>query len=84
MNDVLWEGLNRYCSVYIDDIIIYSKNQKDHVGHVRKILQKLIDTGLQADISKCEFFVKETKFLGLIVGIDGVRIDPERIRTIIE
>ena len=84
MNDVLWEGLNKYCSVYMDDIIIYSKNRKDHVSHVRKILQKLIDAGLQADISKCEFFVKETKFLGLIVGIDGVRIDPEKIRTIVE
>ena len=68
----------------MDDIIIYSKNQKDHVSHVRKILQKLIDTRLQADISKYEFFVKETKFLGLIVGINRVRIDPEKIRTIVE
>ena len=68
----------------MDDIIIYSKNRKDHVSHIRKILQKLINARLQVDISKCEFFVKETKFLGLIVGIDRVRIDPEKIRTIVE
>jgi hypothetical protein len=51
---------------------------------VRKILRKLQKAGLQADIKKCEFFVTETKFLGLIVGPKGISIDSERVRTIQE
>jgi len=47
-------------------------------------LQKLRDAGLQADIKKCEFFVQKTKFLGLIVGINGIEMDPAKVQTILE
>jgi hypothetical protein len=68
----------------MDDILIYSKNRKEHIQHVRAVIQKLRDAGLQADISKCEFFVTETKFLGLIITTDGIKIDPEKVKTIVE
>jgi transposase InsO family protein len=68
----------------MDDILVYSKDRKEHVEQVRKILGKLQRAGLQADIKKCEFFVTETKFLGLIVGPKGISIDLERVRTVQE
>ena len=79
MNDILFEYLNVFCQVYLDDILIYSKTKKEYVQHVRMVLQKLRDAGLQADILKCEFHVQETKFLRLMVSIDGLRINPVKI-----
>ena len=84
INEVLWEDLHQCCSVYMDDILIYSKTREEHVEQVRRILEKLDKAGLQADIEKCEFFVTKTKFLGLIVGPDGISIDLDRVQAVQE
>lgn len=84
MNDILFDYLNDFCQAYLDDILIYSKSKKEHVRHVRLVLQKLREAGLQVDILKCEFHVQETKFLGLLVSIDGLRIDPTKIQAVID
>ena len=84
INDVLWKFLNDFCTAYLDDILIYSKNRKEHSTHVRKVLERLRAAGLQADIDKCEFFVTETKYLGLIISVDGIRMDPAKIKAIME
>jgi hypothetical protein len=84
INDSLREYLDQFCSAYLDDILIYSKTETEHTEHVRKVLQRLREAGLFAKISKCEFFVTETKFLGLIVGRDGFKMDPEKVKTILE
>ena len=72
INDVLYEYLNTFCSAYIDDIFIYNKTKKEHMKHVQQVFQKLQKTGLQLDIDKCEFFVKELKYLGLIITPEDV------------
>ena len=82
MNDVLFDYLDRFASAYLDDILIYSRTLKEHKRHVQQALERLRKAGLQVDIEKCEFHVTETKFLGLIVGRDGIRMDPEKIRAI--
>ena len=82
MNDILFEYLNDFCQAYLDDILIYSKSKKEHVAHVRKVLQKLREAGLQVDILKCEFHVQETRFLGLLVSIHGLRVDPSKVSAI--
>ena len=82
MNDVLFEYLNDFCQAYLDDILIYSKSRKEHVTHVRQVLQKLREAGLQVDILKCEFHVQETKFLGLLVSIHGLRVDPDKLNAV--
>lgn len=46
INNILIEELNVYCSAYMDDVIIFSKNRKDHIQHVRKVLTKLEQAGL--------------------------------------
>ena len=73
-----------FYTAYMDDIVIFSQNRKEHVIHVRRILEKLRDAGLQADIAKCEFFVTKIKFLGLIVSVNGIKMNPEKIRTILK
>jgi hypothetical protein len=84
INDSLREYLDQFCSAYLDDILIYSRTRDEHVKHVRKVLERLRSAGLFAKLSKCEFFVTETKFLGLIVGRDGFKMDPEKVKTILE
>ena len=84
MNDVLFECLNRFCQAYLDDILIYSKTRKEHVQHVRQVLSKLRGAGLQVDIEKCEFHVQETAFLGVLLSVDGIRMNPEKVQVVID
>ena len=82
MNDVLFNYLDDFCTAYLDDILIYSDNELEHEMHVKKVLERLRNAGLQADIKKCEFGVKRTKYLGFIIGTDGIEVDPEKIEVI--
>ena len=84
INDALMDCLDKYCSVFVDDILIYSKSKKEHRQHVRDVLDRLKKAGLQPDIKKCEFEVKETRFLGLIVTRDGIKMDPQKVKAILE
>ncbi len=67
MNDVLWNFLNDFCQVYLDDILIYSKTRKKHRDHVKLVLRWLREAELQMNIRKCKFNVEETVFLEVIV-----------------
>jgi transposase InsO family protein len=84
INDTLRDYLDVFCTAYLDDILIYSKTRDDHIRHVRLVLEKLRGAGLYAKLSKCEFCVPETKFLGIIVGQDGLRMDPDKVKTIVD
>jgi len=68
MNDILWNFLNDFCHVYLDDILIYSKMRKKHRNHVKLVLSWLHEAELQINIWKCKFNVKETVFLEVIVS----------------
>jgi hypothetical protein len=76
--------LNEFVITYLNDILIYSKNKKEHKKHVRKVLQKLRDAEIQADIDKCEFNVFETKFLEVIVEVNEIRMNSKKIQTIVQ
>lgn len=84
INWALREYLDEFCSAYVDDILIYSSGNRDqHQKHVRKVLQRLRDAGLQIDIDKCEFEVQETKYLGFIIEAGrGIRMDPDKVKAI--
>ena len=82
INNVLWEYLNRFCTAYLDNILIYSSNLWEHKEHVRLVLAKLREFGIQADVDKCEFHVTETKYLGLIISTKGIKIDSAKVEAI--
>lgn len=84
INDVLQEYLDDFCTAYIDDILIYSENTKENTKHVRQILQRLREAGLQVDVQKCAFSITEVKYLGLIITIDGVRMGQEKVSAVLE
>ena len=82
INGTLAEYLYDFCTAYLDDILIFSNSHAEHVIHVRKVLQRLADAGLQVDVTKCEFHVTEVHYLGLIITTSGVRMDPKKLETI--
>jgi hypothetical protein len=84
MNDTLMKYLNEFVIAYFDDILMYSNSKKDHVQHVRKILQRLREANIQTDVNKCEFHKIETKFLEMIADRDDVRMNSEKIKAIVE
>ena len=83
INDALRDYLDVFCTAYLDDILIYSNTLKEHKQHVRQVLQRLREFGLQADIAKCEFHVQEVKYLGLIVGTNSIRMDPCKVSAVV-
>lgn len=68
--------------VFLDDILIFSQTEEEHVDHVKAVLERLKLYRLYAKLSKCEFHRDKVKFLGFVVGRDGVEIDESRIDTI--
>ncbi|KAB2111391.1 hypothetical protein AG0111_0g1936 [Alternaria gaisen] len=86
INWTLREFLDDFCSAYLDDVLIYTDGSlKQHQEHVRKVLRKLQDAGLQVDIKKCEFEVKSTKYLGFIIKAGkGISMDPAKVAAIRE
>ena len=82
MNNILFDYLDDFCTAYLDDILIYSDNELNHDAHVHKVLQRLQDAGLQADIKKCEFSVKRIKYLGFIISTDEIEVNSEKISAV--
>jgi hypothetical protein len=84
MNNVLSKFLEIFVLVFIDDILIYSKNREEHEEHIRLVLQVLRDHHLYAKLSKCDFFHKQVHYLGQVISKEGVAVDPEKIISIME
>jgi hypothetical protein len=84
MNDILMNYLNKFVIAYLNNIVIYSNNKKKHVQHVKKILQRLREANIQIDVDKCEFHIIETKFLKMIIDREDIKMNFEKIRTIVE
>ncbi len=79
MNDVLFEYLHQFCQIYLNDIIIYSKTLKEHKRHVWLILQQLREINLQININKCKFHVQEIIFLELLIFIERLKMNSQKI-----
>ena len=75
--------LDKFMVVFIDNIFDYSKNEKEHAEHLRLVLQILRERKLYAKLSKCEFWMKEVKFLGHIVSQGEISVDPSKVEVVI-
>ena len=69
--------------VFIDDILVYSKDAEEHEQHLKIVLQTLREKKLYAKLSKCDFLLKEVSFLGHIVLAEGIRVDPTKIEAVV-
>jgi hypothetical protein len=84
MNKVFMEYLDKFVVVFIDDILIYSKDDKEHEEHLRLIMEKLREHKLYAKFSKCEFWLNKVGFLGHIVSAEEVAVDPSKVESVTE
>src|SRR4051812_29713946 len=84
MNKVFMEFLDKFVVVFIDDILIYSKNEEEHKEHLRLVLEKLREHQLYAKFSKCEFWLKEVGFLRHVISGEGIAVDPSKVEAITE
>ena len=78
------EYLDKFVVVFIDDIMVYSKNEEEHKEHLRLVLEKLREHQLYAKFSKCEFWLKEVGFLGHVISGEGIAVDPIKIQSVTE
>ena len=69
--------------VFIDDILVYYKDAPEHEQHLKIVLQTLREKKLYAKLSKCDFWLKEVSFLGHIVSVEGIRVDPIKIEAVV-
>ena len=82
MNRLFRNYLDSFFIVFIVDILVYSKNEGDHMGHLRVVLQVLKEHQLFAKYSKCEFWLRSLAFLGHIICIEGIDVNPKKIEVV--
>lgn len=82
MNDVFRDLLDHTVLIYLDDILIFSDSEEEHVKHVKQVLARLVDNKLYAKAEKCEFHVTTTEFLGFIVPANGISMASNKVDAI--
>ncbi|XP_024965829.1 uncharacterized protein LOC112506032 [Cynara cardunculus var. scolymus] len=82
MNRVYRPMLDKSVIMFIDDILVYSKSEADHVKHLCEMLETLRQERLYAKFSKCEFWLCQVQFLGHTISCDGVSIDPSKVEAV--
>lgn len=83
INDVLRDMLNTFVFVYLDDILIFSQTREEHVDHVRRVLQRLLQHQLFVKAEKCEFHQTTVSFLGLVISPGLIKMDPEKVKAVL-
>ncbi|KAL2243595.1 UNVERIFIED_CONTAM: Transposon Ty3-G Gag-Pol polyprotein [Sesamum indicum] len=84
MHRTFQEYLDQFIIVFIDDILVYSRDREEHEQHLRIVLQILKEKELYAKLSKCEFWINQVVFLGHVISGDGVMPDPSKVKAIME
>ncbi|GJV48568.1 putative reverse transcriptase domain-containing protein [Tanacetum coccineum] len=82
MNRVCKPYLDKFVIVFIDNILVYSKNKQEHKEHLKLILELLKKEELYAKFSKCEFWIPKVQFLGHVIDSEGIHVDPAKIESI--
>lgn len=82
MNEIFRDYLHRFTIIYIDDILIYSRNMTEHQIHVLQVLQRLREYQLYLKAEKCEFHQSTVSFLGYVISAEGVRMEPGKVDAV--
>jgi hypothetical protein len=83
MNKVFMEYLDKFVMVFIDDILVYSRGEEEHEEHLHLALQKLQENRLYAKLSKCVFWMKQVAFLGHVISMGGIYVDPSKVQDVL-
>ena len=78
------EFLDKFVVVFIEDILIYSKDEEEHEKHLRTVLERFREQQLYAKFSKREFWLSQVAFLGHIVSAGGVAVDPAKVEAVLD
>src|SRR5204862_6706774 len=84
INHVLYNHLNEFVIAYLDNILIYSENEKNHKKHVKKVLRKLQEKKLYLKSEKCEFHKQQIEYLEHIIITKELEMNSEKIKTVIK
>jgi hypothetical protein len=84
MQQVFRPCLDEFVIVFLDDILVYSRSEDDHVKHVRQVLQKLREHKLYGKLPKCEFMKDRVEFLGHVITRDGVQMDENKVNAVVD
>jgi hypothetical protein len=84
MNSVFMSKLEKFVMVFIDDILVYSKNEEEHEQHLHTILQWLRNHQLYVKFSKCAFWLKEVPFLGHVILAESIAVDPSKVQEVLD
>ncbi len=80
MNKVL-EGMSAFAIAYLDDILIFSQTQEEHLKHIKAVFKRLQEHSLKLKLSKCAFAQRETKYLGFTINSEGIKPDEQKVRA---
>ena len=80
---MLREYLNEFIIAYLNNIIIYSNNKKEHFQYIKQVLQKLINKKMLVAIKKYKFYITKTEFYKFIIKLKKLSIDPKKIKAIV-
>ncbi len=83
MNTIFRPYLDQFVVAFIDDILVYSRTAEEHDRHLQIVLQTLREKQLYAKLSKCEFWLKEISFLGHVVSVEGIKVDPSKLEAVL-
>ena len=82
INNIIRAHLDQTAITYLDNILVYSNTQQEHTKHVKDVLRYLQQAGLKLNPKKYKFNKPEVEFLRYVIGIKGIKIDPEKIKVI--
>ncbi|MBW0502477.1 hypothetical protein O181_042192 [Austropuccinia psidii MF-1] len=83
VNDIFQDPLDVYFVVYLDDIMVFSKSEEEHVTHVLTVLSRLRAKNLFPKASKCLFHVSSVEYLGYVVSSEGLKMDQANVQRIL-
>ena len=84
INWALWDLVDDFCVIYLDDILIFFKSEEEHQKHLKLVIKCLWQAELYTNLKKCEFFRPELEYLGFIINSKNLQMNPARVQAISE
>ena len=82
LDNILRQFIGKFCFVYIDDIIIFSKDEESHLANLQSIFETLNTANMKIKLQKCDFFKREVKFLGFVIREAGIKSNQYEVKPI--